>query len=201
MKLYYSPGACSLSPHIAINETGLAYEKEKVDLKAKKTETGADFHKINPKGYIPALLLDDGQVLTEGAVIAQYLADLVPEKRLAPPAGTMERYRLHEWLNYIGTEVHKSYGPLFNPAAPADARAAAGELLKTRFRYVSSALGSKPYLTGETFTVADAYLFTMLNWTNFVGIDLSPWPNLQAYMGRVAARPAVQATLKAEGLT
>lgn len=200
MKLYYSPGACSLSPHIVLNEGGFDFDKERVDLVSKKTESGADYTAINPNGYVPALLLDDGQVLTEGPAIIQYLADRLPEKKLAPPAGAVERYRLQEWLNFISTELHKGFGALFNPKAPDEWKTTARELLVRRIAYAAKRLESKPYLMGNDFTVADAYLFTVLGWSNWVGVDLSPWPALGAYLGRVAARPAVQAALKAEGL-
>ncbi|CAG0980709.1 glutathione S-transferase [Burkholderiales bacterium] len=201
MKLYYSPGACSLSTHIVLNEGGFSYDTERVDLASGKTETGADYRAVNPNGYVPALLLDDGQVLTEGPAIIQYLADRVPEKRLAPPAGTMERYRLMEWLNFISTELHKGFGALFNPQAPEEWKTAVKAQLAQRIGHVSQRLEGKTYLMGDDFTVADAYLFTVLGWSQYVGLDLSPWPMLTAYLGRVAARPAVQAALKAEGLT
>lgn len=201
MKLYYSPGACSLSPHIVLNEGGFTYDTERVDLASGKTETGADYRAVNPNGYVPALLLDDGQVLTEGPAIVQYLADRVPEKRLAPPAGTMERYRLMEWLNFISTELHKGFGALFNPQAPEEWKTAVKAQLAQRIGHVSQRLAGKTYIMGDDFTVADAYLFTVLGWSQYVGLDLSPWPMLAAYLGRVAARPAVQAALKAEGLT
>ena len=201
MKLYYSPGACSLSPHIVLNEGGFSYDTERVDLASGKTETGADYRAVNPNGYVPALLLDDAQVLTEGPAIVQYLADRVPEKRLAPPAGTMERYRLMEWLNFISTELHKGFGALFNPQAPEEWKTAVKAQLAQRIGHVSQRLAGKTYIMGDDFTVADAYLFTVLGWSQYVGLDLSPWPMLAAYLGRVAARPAVQAALKAEGLT
>lgn len=200
MKLYYSPGACSLSPHIVLNEGGFTYDTERVDLASGKTETGADYRAVNPNGYVPALLLDDGQVLTEGPAIIQYLADRVPEKRLAPPAGTMERYRLMEWLNFISTELHKGFGALFNPQAPEDWKDIVKAQLICRIEHASQRLAGKTYVMGDDFTVADAYLFTVLGWGKYVGVDLAPWPTLTAYLGRVAARPAVQAALKAEGL-
>jgi glutathione S-transferase len=200
MKLYYSPGACSLSPHIVLNEAGLPYTAEKVDLKSKKTESGADFITVNSKGAVPALVLDGGGVLTEGAAIVQYLADQKPESGLAPRAGTLERYRLMEILNYIATEVHKSFGPLFNPMASAELKAGAIANLEGKFNWLSGFLGDKKFLMGDGFTVADAYLFTVLSWTGHVKMDLSRWPSLAAYVARVAARPKVQATLKAEGL-
>ena len=200
MKLYYSPGACSLSPHIALREAGVAFEIEKVDLGTKKTEGGADYTAINPKGYVPALRLDNGQVLTEGPAIVQYIADLKPGAKLAPASGTPERYRLQEWLNYIGTELHKSVGSLFNAKMPKEWQDQVKETIGNRFDFVSKQLEGKTFLTGDGFTVADGYLFTILGWTKYVGIDLAKWPVLQAYVGRVAQRPAVQAALKAEGL-
>lgn len=200
MKLYYSPGACSLSPHIVLREAGLSFEVEKVDLRSKKTESGKDFNTINPKGYVPALQLDDGSILTEGPAIVQYLADKAPQSKLAPANGTMERYRLQELLNFISTELHKGFSPLFNPAYPEDAKKIVVENLARRFDHLSAYLEKGPYLTGEQFTVADAYLFTVLGWTAYVKIDLGKWPVLKAYHERVAGRPNVQAALKAEGL-
>ena len=200
MKLYYSPGACSLSPHIVLNEAGLPYTTEKVDLKSKKTESGADFTTINAKGAVPALVLDDGSVLTEGAAIVQYLADQKPQSGLAPPAGTMPRYRLIGLLNYIASEVHKNFSPLFNPRAAADWKAAAIANLESRFTWLSGYLGDKKYLLGDTFSVADAYLFTVLGWTAKVGIDLGKWPVLAAYHATIAQRPKVQEAMRAEGL-
>lgn len=200
MKLYYSPGACSFSPHVVLHESGLPFGTERVDLKTKKTESGADYDTINPKSYVPALIMNNGELLTEGPAIVQYLADLVPEKKLAPPSGTMERYRLQEWLNYISSEIHKGFGPLFNPATPEEMKTATKARLAKRFGFAATALEGRDYLMGDTFTVADAYLFTMLRWTHSSGIDISPWPALGKYIERVAARPAVIATLKAEGL-
>lgn len=203
MKLYFAPGACSLSPHIALREAGLSFDLEQVDLATKKTKSGADFAAVNPKNYVPALALDNGEVLTEAAVIAQYIADKAngAGKSLLPPAGTMERYRVQEWLNYIAAELHKGMGQLFNPKLPDSFRQTVKEsLLPPKFDYLSKKLEGRQYLMGDTFTVADAYLFTILNWSDLLGVDLSPWPVLQAYKARVAARPAVQAALKAEGL-
>ena len=200
MKLYYSPGACSLSPHIVLREAGLSFDVEKVDLGSKKTESGKDFNTINPKGYVPALQLDDGSILTEGPAIVQYLADKAPQSKLAPANGTMERYRLQELLGFIGTELHKGFSPLFNPTYPEDAKKIIRDNLAKRFNYLNSFLEKGPFLTGEQFTVADAYLFTVLGWTAFVKIDLGQWPVLKAYHARVAGRPAVQEALKAEGL-
>jgi glutathione S-transferase len=200
MKLYYSPGACSLSPHIVANEAGLAIDLEKVNLAEHKTESDQDYMAVNPKGYVPALRLDDGSVLTEGPAIVQYLADQKPASGLAPAAGTIDRYRLQEWLNFIGTELHKSFSPLFNKASSDDVKNTAKTSINKRLGYLNDQLASRQYLMGGNFTVADAYAFTIVNWTNFVGIDLKPYPNVGAYMGRVAARPKVQETLKAEGL-
>lgn len=200
MKLYYSPGACSLSPHIALREAGLAFELVKTDLRSKQTEDGGDYRRINPKGYVPALVLDDGQVLTEGPVIVQYIADRVPEKKLAPPSGSMERLRLQEWLNFTTSEIHKTFSPLFNPQASEDWKAGARALLECRIDYVAQAVEGRSYLMGDTFTVADCYLFTTLNWSHFVNVDLGRWPAIGDYLKRVGARPAVQAALKAEGL-
>lgn len=200
MKLYYSPGACSLSPHICLREAGLPFELERVDLKTGQTEHGVDFRSVNPKGYVPALVLDDGSVLTEGPAIVQYVADRAPEKELAPPAGSMARYRLMEWLNYITSELHKSFGPLFDARAPADWKALVREQLGKRFDYLSEHLGQHAYLTGDGFSVADAYLFTILGWGKWVSIDVARWPALVAYQERIAARPAVRAALSAEKL-
>ena len=200
MKLYLKPGACSLSPHIALEESGLPYETEVVDLKTKITASGADFTKSNPKGYVPALLLDSGELLTEGAAIVQYIADQAPAKKLAPANGTIERYRLQSWLNFIGTELHKSFGPLFKPGTPEDYKPSVRQALRSRFEWVEQQLAGKTYLMGELFTVADAYLFTVSGWGKFVGVDLSDLPHLQAYLARVAQRPAVQDALRAECL-
>ncbi|HLI12453.1 MAG TPA: glutathione transferase GstA [Alphaproteobacteria bacterium] len=200
MKLYFTPGACSLSPHIALREAGIGFDLEKVDLGKKQTASGADYKAINPKGAVPALQLDDGQVLTEGAVIVQYIADRKPEAKLAPAAGKPERYRLQEWLNYVATEIHKGIGPMFNPKLPAEAKAVLKEVLAAKFDFLAKKLDGKPYLMGNEFTVADGYLFTVLRWTKAHDIDLGKWPTLKAYVDRVAARPAVQSALKAEGL-
>src|SRR4051795_3479349 len=200
MKLYYMPGACSLAPHIALREAGLPFDLEKVDGASKKTASGEDYTAINPKGSVPAIKLDDGQVLTEGAAIQQYIADKAPTKKLAPAAGTPERYRLQEWLNYVASEVHKGIGQLFNPAMPDDYKEAVKKGLAARqFAHVEKALAGRDYLMGD-FTIADGYLFTVMNWTNFHKIDLSAFPNITAFMKRVAARPAVQAAMTAEGL-
>jgi glutathione S-transferase len=200
MKLYYSPGACSLSPHIVVSETGINVELEKVNLAEHKTASGQDYMTINPKGYVPALQLDDGTVLTEGPAIVQYLADQKPASGLIPAAGAIDRYRVQEWLNFIGTELHKNFGALFNKATPDATKETAKANITRRLAYLNDRLAGKQYLMGSNFTVADAYAFTIVNWTNFVGIDLKPYPNLAAYMARVAARPKVLETLKSEGL-
>jgi glutathione S-transferase len=200
MKLYYTPGVCSLSPHIAMREAGLPVELAKVDLGTKKLDDGSDYTAINPKGYVPGLVLPNGELLTEGVAIVQYIADQNPDSRLAPKAGTLERVRLQEWLTYISSELHKSFSPLFNKTASADWKASATAKLHKAFDYVSSQLGSKPYLFGEQFTVADGYLFTVLSWTNMVKVSLDKWPTLIAFQTRVSSRPKVQEALKAEGL-
>lgn len=200
MKLYYSPASCAMSPHIVLNEAGLNCELERVDLKTKLTETGKDFNMINERGAVPFLVLDNGETLTEGSAIVQYLADQNPAAGLIPAAGTWERVRVQEWLNYISTEMHKAHIPLFKPEYPEAAKQIALTNIKTAYDYVSKKLGSQPYLLGDTFTVADAYLFTIINWHNFFNLDLSAWPLLLAYQKRVAARPGVQATMKKEGL-
>jgi glutathione S-transferase len=200
MKLYYFAGACSLSPHIVAFEAGLPLTMVKIDRATKKTETGADYLAVNSKGAVPALQLDDGRVLTEGPAIVQYLADQKPESGLAPRAGTFERYQLMEILNYITSEVHKSFTPLFNPASSAEMKETAAANLGKKFDWLSEFLGKKPYLMGNAFTVADAYLFTVLNWTGHVKIDLSKWPVLVEFKSRVAHRPKVQEAMRAEGL-
>ena len=200
MKLYFSPGACSLSPHIALLEAGLSYESVLVDLKAHKLADGTDYYTISPKGYVPLLELDNGERLSEGPAIVQYIADQAPAKNLAPANGTMARYRLQEALNFISTELHKGIGGLFNPAMPDEAKALMRARGLMRLQWVNEQLEGRPYLMGDTFTVADAYLFTVANWTAHVGIDRSALTNLEAYMARVAARPAVQAAMKVEGL-
>jgi glutathione S-transferase len=200
MKLYYSPGACSLSPHIVLLEAGLPFTLEKVDFKTKKTEKGTDYLTINSKGSVPALQLDDGRVLTEGPAVVQYLADQKPDSGLAPRPGAFERYQLMEILNYVTSELHKGFGPLFNPETSAEAKAAAKTGLGKKFDWLNGFLGTKTYLLGNTFTVADAYLFTVLSWTGHVGIDLNKWPALAAYHSRIAQRPKVQQALKEEGL-
>lgn len=201
MKLYYAPGACSLASHIALHETGLPFEIDKYIPATRMTERGEDFTQVNPKGYVPTIRLDDGSILTEGAAVLQYIADRDPASGLAPQAGTMERYRLQEWLTYIGTEIHKTYSPLFNKAVLPEVKERAHELLTRRLAYVETQLANKPYLMGDTFTVADAYLFAVVRWSDRVGFDLARFPRLREYLARIAARPAVQAAMKAEGLT
>lgn len=198
MKLYFSPGACSLSPHIVAREAGIPMDFVKVDLRQKKTADGADFNAINAKGYVPALQLDDGSVLTEGAAIVQYLADRSPESGLAPKAGTMERYRLQEWLSFIGTEIHKQMSPLFSPATPDDQRKAQIEKLNKRYAWTAAQLAGKQYLMGNAFSVADAYMFVTLTWADLLKVDLSDWPVLKEYQSRIAGRAKVQETLAAE---
>jgi len=200
MKLYFSPGACSLSPHIAASEAGVSVELVKVDLKTHQLANGNDFLAIHGKGYVPLLELDDGQLLAEGPVIVQYLADRNPASGLAPAAGTMERYRLQEWLNFITTELHKQFSPLFDATAPAEWKETVKGRLARRFDWLQDQLAGKDYLMGSKFTVADGYLFTVLNWTKWIGIDLARWPGLSAYVARVLARPRVRAAMQAEGL-
>ena len=200
MKLYYAPGACSLSPHIALREAGLAFDLAKVSTKTHTLADGSDFYAVNPKGYVPVLEWDDGERLTEGPAIVQWIADQAPDKGLAPPAGTRERARLQEWLNFITTELHKGFGPLFNPAFPAEAKAVVIAGLQKRLAWIDAQLAGKDYLMGSQFTVADGYLFTVTNWAAYVQLSLEPYPNLRAHQARVAARPAVQAALAAEGL-
>jgi glutathione S-transferase len=202
MKLYYTPGVCSLSPHIVLREAEYQFDLEKVDLKTKKTEFDQDFNTITEKSAVPFLVLDNGETLTEGVAIVQYLADLKPETNLAPKNGTMERVRLQEWLNYISTEIHKTHWPLFyaDQAGEQAGQVYLKKLYKA-YDYVSSSLQDKQYLMGDQFTVADAYMFTVINWHNFIKVDLSPWPVLVEYQKRVAARPKVQEAMKAEGLT
>lgn len=200
MKLYYTPGACSLSPHIVLKESGQAHELEKVDLSNKRTETGKDYLTINPKGSVPALQLDSGEILTEGPAIVQYLADQKPEAKLAAPAGTLERYRLQEILNYISTELHKNYSPLFNPNIHDSHKKIVTDNLGKRYEFLAKLLENRPYLLGDNFQVADAYLFTVTQWAKKFNFDLSRWPAIQQYQARIAARPAVQAAMKEEGL-
>ena len=199
MKLFYFPGACSLSPHIVLREVGAKFDLVKVDLAAKKTESGDDYLKINPRGYVPALQLDDGSVLVEGPAIVQYLADQNPSAGLAPAPTDRKRYELQSWLTFIGTEVHKQFSPLFNPNSADVQKTASIQALKGRFAYLERELAARQYLMGDKFSVADVYLFVVLGWASYVKLELSP--NLQAYLGRIAGRPAVQAALKAEGLS
>jgi glutathione S-transferase len=201
MKLYYSPGACSLSPHIVLHEAGLPFETVRTDTKTKALPDGGDYRSVNPLGYVPVLALDDDTHLVEGPAIVQYIADRVPERKLAPPSGTLERTKLQSWLNFISSELHKGCSPLFNPAMPEEAKTIFRERLATRFAHVEKHLAGSDYLLGKEFSVADAYLFTISNWAPRVGIDLQAYPNVRAYRERVAARPAVQAAMKAEGLT
>ena len=200
MKLYYSPGACSLSVHITLHEAGLPFEPVMAPTKTHQLPDGTDYYRINPLGYVPLLELDDGTRLTEGPAIVQYIADQVPDKQLAPANGTLARTRLQSWLNFISTELHKSFGPLFVPTTPADYKPSIIERLQSRLKWVDDQLAGKQYLMGDTFSVADPYLFTVTNWAAFVGMDISGLANLAAYRARVAARPAVQAAMKAEGL-
>lgn len=202
MKLFFKPGACSLASHIVAREAGLGdVAIEKVDTKAGRTESGADWRALNPKGYVPALLLEDGQLLTEGAVIVQYLADRKPGARLVPPAGSLERYRVQEWLNYIATEVHKTFSPLFSRATPEEWKAKMRENLGARFDLLSRALEGRDFLMGAQFSVADAYLYTVLRWTKPIDFELARWPALGAYLERCAKRPGVAKALQEEGLT
>ncbi|MCM2327549.1 MAG: glutathione transferase GstA [Lysobacter sp.] len=200
MKLYYFPGACSIAPHIVAREAGIALELEKVDLGSKRTATGEDYLAVNPKGYVPALRLDDGSVLTEVSALVQYLADRAPGSGLIPPAGSMERYRVLEWIGYISTEIHKGFGPLWNAKLAPEARAAAVAALAHRLDLVEKSLASQPFLTGERFTVADAYLFAVASWAPWVKLDMAPWPKVRDFVARVGARPKVQEALVAEGL-
>ena len=200
MKLYYAPGACSLSPHIALLEAGLPYDLVKVDLRAKKLENGDDYLQVNPKGQVPALGLDNGELLTEGPVIIQMIADHAKDKKLAPPRDTAERYKLQEWLNFITTELHKSFSPLFQPAIPDEVKTFFRERLIGKFKYIDGQLAGRDHLMGKDFSVADGYLFVMLAWADRLNLDLSALPNLMAYKARIAARPKVKEALTKEGL-
>jgi len=200
MKLYYSPGSCSLSPHIVLEESGLQYETILAPTKTKVLPDGSDYRKVNPLGYVPYLVLDDGTGLREGPAIVQYVADQAPAKKLAPANGTLARYQLQSWLNFIGTELHRSFGPLFTPGTPEETKQASKDRLLGRLTWVDGELAGKQYLMGDDFSVADAYLFTVTNWAKPTGLDISGLKNLAAYRERVAARPAVQAAMKAEGL-
>ena len=200
MKLYYAQGVCSLSPHICLREAGLKFELVKVDIRAHRLDDGGDYLKVNPNGYVPVLELDNGERITEGPAIVQFIADLAPAARLAPPNGTLERTRLQSWLNFISAEIHKGYSPLFNPAANDDFKAWQRQRLEERHQWLAREMVGRQYLMGEQFTCADAYLFTTLGWMGFVGLDLASFPTLMAYRERVASRPRVREALKAEGL-
>lgn len=200
MKLYYSPGACSLASHIVLREAGLAFEPVAAPTKTHRLPDGSDYYAVNPLGYVPLLELDDGTRLREGPAILQYVADQVPQKNLAPANGTLPRYRLQEWLTFIGTELHRSFSPLFNPAMPEEGKKIYRDRIVGRLKWLDGELAGREYLMGEHFSVADAYLFTVTRWTKPMAIDLTPYANLSAHHARVAARPAVQETLKAEGL-
>jgi glutathione S-transferase len=200
MKLYYSPGACSMAPHIVLRELGKKFDLEQVDLGTKKTASGKDFNKVNPKSYVPTLELNNGEVLTEVSTIVQYLADKAKATKILPKAGTMSRYRAMEMLNFVSSELHKSFGALFNKNLPEEARKITIDRIKGRLDYLDKLLGKNKFLLGKSFSVADAYAFTVLGWGQWVGVDVSKWKKVADYMARVAARPAVQATLKAEGL-
>lgn len=200
MKLYFSPGTCALSPHIALHESGLPFEAKHVSLKTHKLSDGSDYYAINPKGYVPTLEFDDGDRLTEGPAIVQWVADQVPEKQLAPPPGSRERYHMVEWLNFITAELHKGYSLLFNPAMPEEAKALTRTKLVERYRFVEERLASGPYLMGERFSVADGYLYAVTRWAAPLKLDLSAYPGVAAFMQRVEQRPAVQQALRAEGL-
>jgi glutathione S-transferase len=200
MKLYYSKGACSLSPHITACEAELPIELVEVDLQSKRTNAGENFRLINPNGYVPVLMFDDGKKLTEGPAIVQYLADQAPDKRLAPLAGTFERYQLQQWLNFVSTEIHKPFGSLFNPAMPEEAKQLVIALLTSRLETVAEHLSNRAFLLGDYFTVADAYLFVTLRWGEYVNVDITRWPVLTNYAAKISARPAVQKALGEEGL-
>ena len=200
MKLYYSPGACSLAAHIALHEAGLPHTIERVTMKTHQLADGTDFYTINPLGYIPVLELNSGERLRECSAIVQYIADQVPDKQLAPANGKMARYRLQEWLAFISTELHQPFGQLFSPATPADCKPTLHTRLMQRLQWVDEQLGNQLHLMGEPFTVADGYLFTVANWGGFVGVDISGLARLSAFQERVAARPAVQAAMRAEGI-
>jgi glutathione S-transferase len=200
MKLYYFTGACSLASNIALREAGLKFELIKVDRRTRKAADGLDYNEVNPKGYVPALTLDDGEVLTENVAVLQYIADRNPASKLAPPAGTMERYRLVEWLAFISSEIHKNFSPLFRDDAPEETKQYLRKVLSARLDYLNRAIGNRPFLMGEQFTVADAYLFTVLGWSRHLNFDLGKWPQLQGHLERVGARPLVSEALKTERL-
>jgi len=201
MKLYFVPGTCSLAPHIVLREAGFSFELDRMDPATRRTASGEDYLQVNPKGYVPALRLDNGQVLTEVGVILQYLADQKPETGLAPAAGTLERYRLMEWLSFVSTEIHKTFSPLFNPKITPEMRDDRLNLLGRRLDVLAAGLGTKPFLMGKKFCIADAYLFAVLRWSHRLQVDLGKWPNLRDYLTRVSSLPSVQAAMKAEGLT
>jgi len=200
MKLYYFSGACSLASNIALREAGLKFELVKVDRRTRKAADGLDFNEVNPKGYVPTLTLDNGEVLTENVAVLQYIADRNPASKLAPPAGTMERYRLVEWLGFISSEIHKNFSHLFREDAAEETKQYVRKVLSNRLDYLTRVIGNRPFLMGEQFTVADPYLFTVLGWSRHLNFDLSKWPQLQRYVERVGARPQVVEALKAEGL-
>ena len=201
MKYFGSPGSCSLSPHIALREADLPFDYISVDLRSKRTRDDADYRAINPKGYVPALVLEDGQLLTENPVLLQWIGDQKPELGLVPAAGMMERYRFQEWLSFIGSELHKGvFGPMFNPKASDDWKQVLRGVMATRFAVLEDHLASRPYLMGERFTLADSYLFTIVRWTGGLKVDLSPWPKLNAHFARIGERPHVRAAMNAEGL-
>ncbi|MBV8144309.1 MAG: glutathione transferase GstA [Gammaproteobacteria bacterium] len=200
MKLYYFSGACSLASNISLREAGLEFELVRLDRRTRKTADGLDFHEVNPKGYVPALRLDSGEVLTENVAVLQYIADRNPAAKLAPPAGTMERYHLIEWLGFISSEIHKNFSPLFREDAHEEVKQYARRNLTGRLDYLNRAMGEGPYLMGDTFTVADAYLYTVLGWARFVKVDLAQWLQLQRYVERVGGRPHVVEALKSEHL-
>lgn len=200
MKLYHSPGACSLAPHILLRCIGLPFELVRANIRTGKMDDGSAYAAINPKGYVPALALDDGELLTECAIILQFISDLVPQQQLMPAAGTRERYRAQMWLNFIATEIHKGFSPIFNPAMPEEAKVIARTNLGKRFDLIAAQLQGKVFLQGNNFTAPDAYLFTVLRWSEHCGVDLNNWPGIMAYRERVSALPYVQAALQAEGL-
>ncbi|HZW21345.1 glutathione transferase GstA [Noviherbaspirillum sp.] len=200
MKLYFSPGVCSLAPHIALREAGLPFTLELVDTNTRLTASGADYLEVNPNGYVPAFEAEPGFVLTEGPAIMQYIADRAPESGLAPPPGSAQRYRLQSWLNFITSEIHKGFSPLFKPGMPAEAKTMFKEQLAQRFDHVEKHLARHDYLLGNSFSIADAYLFVTTGWSGFVGIDLNRWPAILAFRERVQSRPSVQEAMRAEGL-
>jgi glutathione S-transferase len=200
MKLFFSPGACSLSPHIVLREAGQNFDLVQVDLREKKTKDGADFTKVNPKGQVPVLATDDGDTLTEGPVILQYIGDKAPGSKIIPPAGSKERYRAQEWLNFITSELHKNFGPIFRPATPDAYKQIARDAIAGRFKWINEKLAGRAYLMGDTFSAPDAYLFVMVNWAKRLEMDLGAFPNLTAFWDRVAARPKVKEAMRAEGL-